>query len=79
MPDRSAVRAVLLVVGVRVIGVLALALVAASSGRSAHARLVRWDAQWYAGIARAGYGHTVLQPDAAATIRSSTGCSGKNA
>jgi len=63
MPDRSAVRAVLLVVGVRVIGVLALALAAASSGRSAHARLVRWDAQWYAGIARAGYGHTVLHPD----------------
>ena len=63
MPDRSAVRAVLLVVGVRVIGVLALAFAATSSGRSVHARLVRWDAQWYAGIARAGYGHTVLHPD----------------
>jgi hypothetical protein len=63
MPDRAAVRAVLLVLGVRVVGVLALAFAAASSGRSAHARLVRWDAQWYAGIARAGYGHTVLHPD----------------
>ena len=63
MPDRSAVRAVLLVVGVRVIGVLALAFAATSSGRSAHARLVRWDAQWYAGIARAGYGHTAPHPD----------------
>jgi Mannosyltransferase (PIG-V) len=63
MPDRSAVRAVLLVIGVRVLGVLAHALAATSSGRSAHARLVRWDAQWYAGIARTGYGHTVLHPD----------------
>ena len=63
MPDRPAVRAVLLVLGVRVVGVLALAVAAASSGRSAHARLVRWDGQWYAGIARAGYGHTVLHPD----------------
>ena len=63
MPDRPAVRAVLLVLGVRVVGVLVLASAAAWSGRTAHGRLVRWDAQWYAGIARAGYGHTVLQPD----------------
>jgi hypothetical protein len=63
MPDRSAVRAVLLVLGIRVVGVLVLAVAAAGAGRSAHARLVRWDAQWYAGIARAGYGHTVLHPD----------------
>jgi hypothetical protein len=63
MPDRSAVRAVLLVLGIRVVGVLALAVGAAASGLSAHARLVRWDAQWYAGIARTGYGHTVLHPD----------------
>lgn len=64
MPDRRpVVRAVLLVLGVRVVGVLVLASAAAWSGRTAHGRLVRWDAQWYAGIARAGYGHTVLQPD----------------
>src|SRR5689334_14988290 len=63
MPDRSEVRAVLLVLGIRVVGVLALAVGAAASGLSAHARLVRWDAQWYAGIARSGYGHTVLHPD----------------
>jgi hypothetical protein len=63
MPDLSALRAVLLVLGVRVLGVLVLAVAAARSGRTLHARLVRWDAQWYAGIARVGYGHTVLHPD----------------
>ena len=44
-----------------------------------HGRLVRWDAQWYAGIARSGYGHTVLHPDGGCcrTTRSSrsTRCS----
>lgn len=60
---RGAVAAVGLVVAVRVLGVVALAVAAAWDGRSAHARLVRWDAQWYAGIARSGYGHTVLHPD----------------
>jgi hypothetical protein len=45
------------------VGILALVVAAAGEGRSAHARLVRWDAQWYAGIARSGYGHTVLHPD----------------
>ena len=34
------------------LGVVVLAAAAARDGRSAHARLVRWDAQWYAGIAR---------------------------
>lgn len=60
---RGAVAAVLLVLAVRILGVLVLAASAASEGRSAHARLVRWDAQWYAEIARSGYGHTVLHPD----------------
>lgn len=55
--------AVLLVVAVRVLGVLVLAAAAGLEDRSAHARLVRWDAQWYAAIARSGYGHTVLHPD----------------
>lgn len=59
----GAVVAVLLVLGVRVLGVLVLAVAAAGEGRSAHGRLVRWDSQWYAGIARSGYGHTVLHPD----------------
>jgi hypothetical protein len=60
---RGAVTAVLLVLAVRLLGLLVLALAARSDGRSAHGRLVRWDAQWYAGIARSGYGHTVLHPD----------------
>jgi hypothetical protein len=57
----GAVTAVLLVVVVRLVGLVALG--AGSGGHSAHARLVRWDAQWYAGIARSGYGHTVRLPD----------------
>ena len=60
---RGAVTAVLLVVAVRLLGLVVLAAAAARDGRSAHARLVRWDSQWYAGIARSGYGHTVLHPD----------------
>lgn len=60
---RGAVAAVLLVLAVRLLGLLVLVVAAAGEGRSAHARLVRWDAQWYAGIARSGYGHTVLHPD----------------
>ena len=60
---RGAVTAVLLVVAVRLLGLVVLAGGAAHDGRSAHARLVRWDSQWYAGIARSGYGHTVLHPD----------------
>ena len=51
----------LLVVAVRLVGLLALAV--GAGDRSAHDRLVRWDAQWYAGIARSGYGHVVLHPD----------------
>lgn len=60
---RGAATAVLLVLGVRLLGLLVLGSAAAEEGRSAHARLVRWDAQWYAGIARHGYGTTVLHPD----------------
>jgi Dolichyl-phosphate-mannose-protein mannosyltransferase len=58
-----AVLAVALVLAVRALGVAVLAAAATATGRSAHARLVRWDAQWYAGIARSGYGHTVHHPD----------------
>jgi hypothetical protein len=60
---RGAVTALLLVVAVRLLGLVVLVAAAARDGRSAHARLVRWDSQWYAGIARSGYGHTVLHPD----------------
>jgi hypothetical protein len=60
---RGAAAAVLLVVAVRLLGLAVLAGAAAREGLSAHSRLVRWDAQWYAGIARSGYGHTVLHPD----------------
>jgi hypothetical protein len=38
------------------LALLVLVTAAAASGRSASARLVRWDGQWYAGIAAHGYG-----------------------
>lgn len=49
--------------GVRLLGLLALATGAALTGASAHERLTRWDAQWYASIARHGYGLTRTVPD----------------
>ena len=60
---RTPAAAVLLVLGVRLLGVLVLASAASSRGRSSHARLVRWDGQWYAGIAAHGYGFTRVHPD----------------
>ena len=65
----GAVTAVLLVVAVRLLGLAGARAAAARDGRSAHARLVRWDSQWYAGIARSGYGHTVLHPDGRHLVR----------
>jgi hypothetical protein len=56
-------QAVVGALGVRLLGVLVLVLVADRSGRSAHARLVRWDSQWYSGIAAHGYGLTKVVPD----------------
>ena len=46
----------------RLLGLLALTAGAALTGESAHARLTRWDAQWYASIARHGYGLTRTGP-----------------
>jgi hypothetical protein len=50
-------------VAVRALGLLVLGWWAAERGMSGHARLVRWDAQWYAGIAADGYGLTRVHPD----------------
>jgi hypothetical protein len=57
------VRALASYAGVRVLGLVALAVGAALTGASAHERLTRWDAQWYAAIARDGYGLTRTVPD----------------
>jgi Mannosyltransferase (PIG-V) len=51
------------VLGIRVLGLLVLVLAADRVHRSAHARLVRWDSQWYAGIAANGYGLTKTMDD----------------
>ncbi|MGZ4535137.1 MAG: glycosyltransferase family 39 protein [Nocardioidaceae bacterium] len=48
---------------VRVTGLVVLAVAAAARGMSVHERLVRWDAQWYGGIAAHGYGFTRVHPD----------------
>ena len=48
---------------VRVLGLVALAVGASRSGLSVHERLTRWDSQWYAHIARHGYGLTKVVPD----------------
>jgi len=50
-------------VAIRVLGILVLEVAARSEGRSAYGRLTGWDAQWYAGIARHGYGLTKIVPD----------------
>jgi len=50
-------------VAIRVLGILVLEVAPRSEGRSAYGRLTGWDAQWYAGIARHGYGLTKIVPD----------------
>lgn len=60
---RRAAPALVLFVAVRLLGLLALLVGAALADRSAHARLVRWDAQWYASIAAHGYGLEKVHPD----------------
>lgn len=60
---RRAAPALSAYVVIRAVGALTLAVWAAQHGASGHERLVRWDAQWYAGVAAAGYGSTRLHPD----------------
>ena len=55
--------ALALYVAVRSLGLLALAVGAAADGVSAHERLIRWDAQWYAPSPAHGYGLTGCVPD----------------
>ena len=52
-----------LALAVRLVGLLALVAGAAVAGRDVHARLTRWDADWYARIAAHGYGAVVHHPD----------------
>jgi hypothetical protein len=61
-PRRALSTALALFVAVRLLGLVALVVGAALDGRSAHARLVRWDAQWYASIAAHGYGFERVAP-----------------
>lgn len=56
-------QAVSFAICVRIVGVLVLSVAAAARGSSAHARLVRWDANWYAGIAAHGYGFNRVLSD----------------
>ncbi|GAB2461358.1 glycosyltransferase family 39 protein [Jatrophihabitans fulvus] len=59
----GALQAVALALAVRVVGVLGLVVGASRTGRDAHARLTRWDADWYVRIAAHGYGTVVTAPD----------------
>ena len=61
-PRRALPTALALYVAVRLLGLVGLAVGAAATGMSAHARLVRWDGQWYAAIAAHGYGLERLVP-----------------
>jgi hypothetical protein len=54
----AATIAVLAFIAVRLVVVLTLVVAAQEYGRNAHRMLVGWDAQWYRGIARDGYGFT---------------------
>ncbi len=55
--------ALLAYAAVRVIGLVVLAAWAGESGRDAHRLLISWDAQWYQGIARNGYGFVRVHED----------------
>jgi hypothetical protein len=51
-------------VGVRALGLIALALWSAANGKSAHTLLTaRWDSLWYARVADLGYGYEVRLPN----------------
>ncbi|MBO8185544.1 glycosyltransferase family 39 protein [Streptomyces spirodelae] len=56
--------ALLAYVGVRALGLLALAVWSATRGTSAHTLLTgRWDSLWYARVAEGWYGYQVRLPD----------------
>ncbi len=58
---RGLVTAIVGYAALRVLGVVTL--VALHGPARAHRLLIRWDAGWYAGIARDGYGATRVHPD----------------
>ncbi|MGH8969260.1 MAG: hypothetical protein ACRDV1_04870 [Actinomycetes bacterium] len=60
---RHAAPALLAYAAVRALGLAVLLVWSSIAGRDAHLGLVRWDAQWYAGIARDGYGFTRIHED----------------
>src|SRR5512139_1135445 len=50
-------------VAVRLVALGALVALAGTRGESGYRVLVKWDAQWYRGIAENGYGFTRLHED----------------
>ncbi|MFI7342646.1 hypothetical protein ACIBUY_32470 [Streptomyces sp. NPDC050085] len=61
---RRAAPALLGYAGVRALGLLALALWCAATGKSPHTLLTaRWDSLWYTRVAGQGYGWSVTLPD----------------
>lgn len=61
--SRRAVPALAAFVVLRVFGLAVLGAFAAASDRNVHRVLTSWDSQWYAGIARNGYGFVRLHED----------------
>nr|WP_241265619.1 glycosyltransferase family 39 protein [Streptomyces boncukensis] len=60
----AAAPALLAYAGVRLLGLLVLALWAGAAGRSAHQLLsARWDSLWYTRVAEGWYGYSVRLPD----------------
>src|SRR4051794_21023931 len=53
---RAAILAISIFVAVRALVALTVLVVADAHGRSALRLYTKWDAQWYAGIAKNGYG-----------------------
>ena len=60
---RHAAPALAAYAAIRALGLVVLAVWAAVSGRDAHLLLVSWDAQWYQGIAKNGYGFVRIHED----------------
>lgn len=58
-----ALRAVALYLSIRMVGLVAMAVLASLHGRPLIEVLTKWDGQWYAGIAQHGYGFVRHHPD----------------